>query len=327
MKVFLSSPAKDATGQKLFGFHSFISKRIARSAPYMTFTGCIFLACASLMAQQSATATNPDSVVLDRPVPGIAASGVETAAVHDSTGDSNSAIAASGNCADAPTGADCDSQSAQTTQPNAPSAQSRPDDQPAPQTKRILGIIPNFRAVSTDVKLPPQTVKDKFMGASQDSFDYSSIVIPGLLAAYSMGTNATPEFHQGAPGYARYFWHAAVDQTSENYMVEFVVPVITHEDTRYYTLGRGGFLKRTGYALSRAVITRTDHDREEFNISEVVGSGASAGLSSLYYPTRERSFSNTASEWGLDVGIDAASFVVREFWPDINHWLFHGAKP
>jgi hypothetical protein len=61
-----------------------------------------------------------------------------------------------------------------------------------------------------------------------------------------MGTNATPEFHQGAAGFARYFWHAAVDQTSENYMVEFVVPSITHEDTRYYTLGRGGFFMRTG---------------------------------------------------------------------------------
>ena len=73
-----------------------------------------------------------------------------------------------------------------------------------------------------------------------------------------MATHATPEFRQGAAGYARYFWHAAVDQTSENYMVEFVVPAITHEDARYYTLGSGGFLRRTSYALSRAVITRSE---------------------------------------------------------------------
>jgi hypothetical protein len=148
-----------------------------------------------------------------------------------------------------------------------------------------------------------------------------------MLAAYSMETDATPEFHQGAAGYARYFWHAAVDQTSENYMVEFIVPVITHEDTRYYTLGRGGFLKRTGYALSRAVITRSDSANEVFNLSEVIGSGAAAGLSSLYYPSRERSFANTGTEWSLDIGIDAASFVAKEFWPDINHRLFHGSKP
>jgi hypothetical protein len=148
-----------------------------------------------------------------------------------------------------------------------------------------------------------------------------------LLAVYSEQTNATPEFGNGGVGYGRYFWHAAVDQTSENYMVEFVVPAITHEDTRYYTLGRGGFFKRTGYALSRAVVTRSDSGKEVFNASEVIGSGASAGLSSLYYPTRERSFGNTGKEWGLDVAIDGASFVVKEFWPDINHWLFHAAKP
>jgi len=197
----------------------------------------------------------------------------------------------------------------------------------APQTKRILGIIPNFRAISTDEKLPPQSVKEKFITASEDSFDYSSIVIPALLAGYSLGTNATPEFGHGGVGYGRYLWHAAVDQTSENYMVEFFVPVATHEDTRYYTMGRGGFMKRAGYSLSRVIITRSDSGREVFNLSEVVGAGASAGLSSLYYPSQERSLGNTGKEWGLDVGIDAAADVVKEFWPDINHWLFHATKP
>jgi len=330
MKVFLSSPSKDFIGQKLFGFYPFISKRIARTAPCVVCVGCIFLAGASVMAQQTASGAKPDMVVAVGQASSPNASGAEIESIHDlngdSSGESSSATETLACPSDASAGDACDAQAAQKNLPNAPAPQS-PDDQPAPQTKRILGIIPNFRAISTDVKLPPQTVKDKFMDATQDSFDYSSILLPGLLAAYSMGTNATPEFHQGAAGYARYFWHAAVDQTSENYMVEFVVPVITREDTRYYTLGRGGFMKRTGYALSRAVITRSDSGKEEFNISEVVGAGAAAGLSSLYYPTRERSFANTGSEWGLDVGIDAASYVVREFWPDINHKLFHGAKP
>jgi hypothetical protein len=50
-----------------------------------------------------------------------------------------------------------------------------------------------------------------------------------------------PRVHQGATDYGRYFWHTYLDQTSENYFVEFIVPVITHEDTRYYSLGSGGF--------------------------------------------------------------------------------------
>lgn len=207
-----------------------------------------------------------------------------------------------------------------------------PQNQPAPsapaassgqQTKRILGIIPNFRAVSADVTLPPETVKDKFTSATEDSFDYSSIFIPTVLAGYNMGVRATPEFHQGAAGYARYFWHSVVDQTSENYMVEFVFPTVTREDSRYYTLGHGGFVKRTGYALSRAVITRSNSGAEVFNISEIFGAGGAAGISNLYYPSASRSVGNTVSEWAEDVGIDAAAFWFKEFWPDINRRDFH----
>lgn len=209
----------------------------------------------------------------------------------------------------------------------APPPQTQNGTNQEEQTNRILGIIPNFRAVYTTTTLPPQSVKEKFVTCTEDSFDYSSIFIPAVLAFYSLQTKSTPEFGQGAVGYGRYFWHAAVDQTSENYMVEFAVPVIAHQDTRYYTLGHGGFLNRTSYALSRAVVTRSDSAKEEFNVSEVAGAGISAGLSSLYYPASGRNFSNVANEWGIDVAIDGMSFVAKEFWPDLNHHMFHGARP
>lgn len=207
--------------------------------------------------------------------------------------------------------------------PDAPNA-APPDIEPQ-QTKRILGVIPNFRAVSSTRYLPPQSVKDKFFTATEDSFDYSSIAIPAALAGYGLARNSTPEFGTGGVGYGRYLWHSAVDQTSENYMVEFLVPVLTREDTRFYTLESGSFLKRAGYALSRAVVTRSDSGAAVINLSEIVGAGAAAGLSNAYYPAQERSFANTGTQWGLDIGIDAAAFVAKEFWPDLNHHIFHQA--
>jgi hypothetical protein len=196
-------------------------------------------------------------------------------------------------------------------------------EEQARQTKRILGIIPNFRAVSANQLLPPQSPKEKFVTATEDSFDYSALVIPAALAGYSMAIKDTPEFHQGAIGYGRYLWHSFADQSIENYTVEFVVPTLTHEDIRYYTLGKGGFFKRTGYALSRTVITRSDAGTSTFNYSEVVGAGMAASISNLYYPTPERTFGNTAQKWSINVGIDAATFVFKEFWPDINRKVFH----
>lgn len=287
------------------------TRSFARLVLFWLLPSCVFVPSTSLAAQQNGSATYPITGIT-----GVA--DILRSAGHSSS--TSPLPVAAVEIAEVPL-------NTETGLPDAPVPQNAAEDQRAPQTKRILGIIPNFRAVSTDEKLPPQSVKDKFVTATEDSFDYSSIFIPAILAGYSLDTNATPEFHQGAAGYARYFWHAAVEQTSENYMVEFVVPAFTHQDTRYYTLGRGGFLKRTGYALSRAVITRSDSGTEVFNASEVVGAGAAAGLSSLYYPSRERSFTNTGTEWGLDIAIDAGSFVFKEFWPDINHSLFHGDKP
>ena len=217
-------------------------------------------------------------------------------------------------------------QAATPTASQSATGSSTPTGHQDPQTKRILGIIPNFRAVSAGTLLPPQTVKEKFVTASQDSFDYSSIVVPAAIAGISLADNSVPEFHKGAAGYGRYFWHSFTDQTIENYMVEFVVPTIHHEDTRYYTLGKGGFVKRAGYALSRAVITRSDSGHAIFNAGEVIGAGAAAGISDLYYPQSQRNFGQTGQRWGTNVGIDAGTFVFKEFWPDINHILFHGKK-
>ena len=224
--------------------------------------------------------------------------------------------------------ADSSAATASEAMPDAPAPQtsSTDADGDGKQTKRILGVIPNFRSVSANTKLPPMSVKDKFITASQDSFDYSAIFLPMAIAGYDLERNATPEFGHGGVGYGRYLWHSAIDQTSENYFVEFIGPALTHQDPRYYTLGSGGFWKRTGYALSRAVITRNDAGKEVFNSSEVFGAGAAAGLSNLYYPSAERTFGNTADQWGLDVGIDAATFVFKEFWPDINQHLFHGTQ-
>jgi hypothetical protein len=195
------------------------------------------------------------------------------------------------------------------------------------QTKRILGIIPNFRAVSADTTLPPQTVKEKFLTATQDSFDYSAIFVPAVLAGASMAANSTPEFGDGAAEYARYFWHAALDQTSRNYMTQFVVPVIARQDSRYYTLGNGTFLKRAGYAFSRTIITRSDSAKEQFNVSEVLGTGAAAALSTTYYPASRQNFSSVGKRWGVGIGVGGLSFVLKEFWPDINYHLFHGSRP
>jgi hypothetical protein len=194
------------------------------------------------------------------------------------------------------------------------------------QSSRILFIIPNFRAVSVDAKLPKLKPWEKFKLAASDSFDYSSFIYVGMLAGVSEAENSTPEFRQGAAGYGRYYWHSFADNSDGNFFTEAIVPSITHEDPRYYTLGRGGFFKRTYYSVGRLFVTRTDSDGRTFNFSEIIGNGAAAGISNFYYPSQERTWTKTGQRWELQIGLDGASNVLKEFWPDIAHGLFHQAK-
>ena len=191
------------------------------------------------------------------------------------------------------------------------------------QTKRILGIIPNFRSVGVDVKLPPISTHDKFKLMLEDSFDYSNFIYVGILSGIGQAENSYPEFHSGGPAYARYYWHSFADTLDGNIMTEFVYPTVTREDPRYYTMGRGGFAKRAGYSFSRLVITRSDKGGRVPNISEIVGNGSAAGIASLYYPSPERTWTKTGQRWVTQVGLDGFANLIKEFWPDVNSRLFH----
>jgi hypothetical protein len=205
-----------------------------------------------------------------------------------------------------------------------PSTPTNPNDQSGKQPKRILGIIPNYRAVSANEHLPPLNFKGALWLATQDTFDYSDFIFVGGLAGLDMASKSQPAFGQGAEGYGKYYWHVFVDGAIENYMTEAIVPTATKEDPRYYTMGKGGFVKRTSYAVSRLFITRTNSGGRTFNLSEVVGAGAAAGIGNAYYPAEANPWVKTYQRWGTQVGLDGVFNVLKEFWPDIDQAVFHG---
>jgi hypothetical protein len=205
-----------------------------------------------------------------------------------------------------------------TPAPNTTPADQKADNSEGKQTKRMFGVVPNFAAVSADTELPALTVRRKFKLATQDSVDYSSFIWAGMLAGQSMALKSYPEFHNGIAGYGRYYWRAFADQASGSFFTEALVPAITHEDPRYYTLGHGGFFHRAGYALSRVVVTKTDSGGSGFNYAEIVGNGMEAGLANFYYPPEERGLRNTAVNWAAQLEAASLNNIIREFWPDIR---------
>jgi len=217
----------------------------------------------------------------------------------------------------------------QTQAPPGASTAAKTEATPTPsnegkqQTKRILFIVPNFRSVSANQKLPPQTAKEKFKTAALESFDYSAIIFAAGQAGVAQALDSYPEFQQGAAGYGRYFWHTFADETDENLWVQGILPVALHQDSRYYTLGHGGIIKREAYAFTRVLVTRNNDSRRAPNYSEIVGAGVASSISAAYYPSVYQTWTKIGQRWLTNVIIDGAVFSMNEFWPDVNHAIFH----
>jgi len=195
---------------------------------------------------------------------------------------------------------------------------------PATSNDRLFFALPNFLSVESADLIPPLTTKQKFAVVTRSSFDYIQVPWYAFLAGISQAENSEPGYGQGAAGYGKRFGAAFADGTIENYWTSAILPSVFHQDPRFYQLGKGGFWHRTGYAMSRIVVTRSDSGTSQFNVSEVFGSAIAAGISTYsYHPHADKTLSNTASVWASQIGYDTVTIVLKEFWPDIRRKLTH----
>lgn len=209
---------------------------------------------------------------------------------------------------------------------------------------RLFFTLPNFLTLQNAGQVPPLTTGQKFKVVFRSSFDPVQYFWYGFLSGLSQAENSEPGFGQGAEGYAKRYGAAFADGTIENFMVAAVFPSLLHQDPRFFQSGKGGFTRRTEYAVSRIFVTRTDSGHSQFNYSEIVGSALSAVISTNSYHPRafittrynpstgtltyihnnsDRTLPNTLSVWGTQVGYDTITIVVKEFWPDIHRKLTH----
>jgi hypothetical protein len=210
---------------------------------------------------------------------------------------------------------------APSSAPDQP-ASAQPGQPPAPD-KRIFGVLPNYRTANESAVYMPITPKQKLTIASKDSFDYPLLGLSAFLAGYGQLTNQNPSFGQGWAGYGRRVGVEYADQAIGNMLTEGFYPILFHEDPRYFRRGYGSKWSRTFYAATRVFVTKTDSGGSRFNFSEILGNATGAAISNAYTPD-QRTVGDNVETWWTQIGIDSVSQVLKEFWPDIKHKLFHG---
>lgn len=184
-----------------------------------------------------------------------------------------------------------------------------------------MGVLPNYRTADGTLPFSPLSTKQKFTIAFKDSFDWPVYFLSGAFAGLYQAQDANPSFGQGIKGYAHRYVTAYGDQVVGNMMAEAIVPTLLREDPRYFRRVNGSGWKRTGYALSRILVTRTNRGTWRFNFSEVLGNGITASIANAYYP-QSRGFSSTMERLSMQLSTDAMSNVLKEFWPDVKRRWF-----
>lgn len=180
-------------------------------------------------------------------------------------------------------------------------------------------------AAQTTPASPDPSVAEKWHFFESETFTPLS-----LLTAVPEAT--ATQLEHFAPLYGRRFWkHGAYpkrlgatlgDEVSRNFFSDFLLASAFHEDTRYIRRGPSHrFWPRVGYAISRAVVARTDAGDPTFNWANVVGCAMSAGLSNAYYPPSSRRTDITALNWGTNVAGSGLSNLLPEIGPDMGHWI------
>lgn len=172
---------------------------------------------------------------------------------------------------------------------------------------------------------PPPSVSEKWHQFIEETLSPLTGVAATIDSVVSQETRS-------APLYGRHYWrHAAFakrfiatvgDYSSENFFSDFLLASALHEDTRYRRMGPAhGVWRRMGYAISRAVVTRTDSGEGTFNWANVLGCGMSAALSNAYYPPISRTPSVSLVNWGTNIAGAGLTNIAPEFGSDVAHWF------
>ncbi|QNI33423.1 carboxypeptidase regulatory-like domain-containing protein [Alloacidobacterium dinghuense] len=178
--------------------------------------------------------------------------------------------------------------------------------------QRVAGVIPNFYS-TYDWNAPPMGAKQKFHLSLRSIIDPVSFLTVAAIAGAEQYQNDFPDYGGGIEGYGKRYGAALANHVSADLLGRAVYPSIFHQDPRYFYKGKGSFSSRALYAMSAAVMARTDDGRWRPNYSNVLGNFSAGAISNLYYPASDRGASLVLLNGLADTGADAVANLIREF--------------
>lgn len=213
-----------------------------------------------------------------------------------------------------------DSSSSQAPASQTGSAQSQHDkaeeELKQQEKQRVMGVMATFNT-TRNKDAAPLTAGQKFKLYFRSATDPWPFLLAGAVAGIGQAQDSTPEWGQGAQGYAKRFGAGYTDSFIGNFFGNAVLPSLWHEDPRYFQRGTGSKMRRILWAASSTIWCKRDNGGWGPNYANVVGNLIGAAIGRAYYPPSDRTVGGTISD-GFTVSAEGVvGSEIIEFWPDI----------
>jgi Carboxypeptidase regulatory-like domain len=181
----------------------------------------------------------------------------------------------------------------------------------AEQQQRVLRLIPNMYVVY-EPHPEPLTTGMKFHLAYKDLTHPVFFARVAWWAGIQQAAD-TPNYSQGAKGYAKRFGAGLADGTTEVLIGDAILPSLLHQDPRYFYQGTGTKASRARHAILAAFVCKGDNGKSQPNYSTWGGSLISSSISMAYLPSSDRNAGHIFRDFGVGMGLHVAGSLAQEF--------------
>jgi hypothetical protein len=189
----------------------------------------------------------------------------------------------------------------------------RYDQLPKPCTELIY---PYQRFLSSNIVVPMTWQQKGYLALHElaDPANFGTIL---GISAITVGADSHSAYGPGLKGFGKSVGVSLLQDATARLFGDFAIPVVVHQDPRYFRMPHAPLTKRILYSVSRTFISRSDSGRSIPNYGTLLSYPISAEIDNLYVPGIHPDGLSTAKRILTGYALDPVNNILNEFLPDV----------
>jgi hypothetical protein len=186
-------------------------------------------------------------------------------------------------------------------------------DVPKPCTELIY---PYQRFLTSNIVIP-MTWQQKGYLALHDLADPVNFGTILGISAITVGADSHSAYGPGLKGFGKSVGVSLLQDATAQFFGAFAIPVVAHQDPRYFRMPHAPFAKRLVYSISRTVVARSDSGKSMPNYATLLNYPIGAEIANLYVPGIQTDGPSTVARIFTGYALDPVNGLINEFLPDV----------